>query len=73
MFVRRKEISLASIGKRRTPEKVDPYFFCFALHACLVGGWTNALLYRRPFRSLLQRVYDIPMSEAVQESPKMVP
>ena len=28
-----------------------------ALHACLVGGWTSALLYRRPFMSILQKVY----------------
>ncbi|CAK9024640.1 unnamed protein product [Durusdinium trenchii] len=42
-----------------------------ALHACLVGGWVNAVLYRRPAMSLLQEVYKIPLSEVSQDSPKV--
>ena len=44
-----------------------------ALHACLVGGWTSALLYRRPFMSILQKVYSVPMSEVDQNEPKIIP
>ncbi|CAK9052664.1 Uncharacterized protein (Fragment), partial [Durusdinium trenchii] len=43
-----------------------------ALHVCLVGGWVNAVLYRRPAMSLLQEVYKIPLSEVSQDSPKVI-
>ncbi|CAK9109555.1 unnamed protein product [Durusdinium trenchii] len=34
-----------------------------ALHACLIGGWVSAAMYRRPFMSILQKAYKIQMSE----------
>ena len=43
-----------------------------ALHACLIGGWVSAAMYRRPFMSILQKAYKIQMSEVDQERPKTV-
>ena len=42
-----------------------------ALQASLIGGWVNAVLYRRPTMSLIQDLYKTPLSQ-VQETPKLV-
>ena len=44
-----------------------------ALHACLVGGWTSCLMYRRPLMSILDKVHSfIDMSRVNQASPKVL-
>ena len=44
-----------------------------ALHACLLGGWTHSLLYRRPRMSILQEAYKLcPLSDLVQQNPRLV-
>ena len=45
-----------------------------ALLSCLVGGWTSAAMFRRPFMSVLSELYKVcDFSEVDQESPKLVP
>ena len=43
------------------------------LHLCLVGGWTSALMFRRPFMSILDRVFHLVDINAYNpSSPKLV-
>ena len=43
-----------------------------ALMACLVGGWTSTLMFRRPFMSILDRLHrDFDFSQVEQEAPKL--
>ena len=45
-----------------------------ALHACLVGGWTSCLMYRRPLMAILDRVHSFTDLSAVNQSkPKVLP
>eukprot|EP00435_Cladocopium_sp_Y103_P051633 s1074_g16.t1 len=45
-----------------------------ALHSCLLGGWTHALLYRRPFMSLLNKAYKlVTTSELTQGEANLIP
>lgn len=43
------------------------------LHACLLGGWTHSLLYRRPFMSILDRAYKLCPSDQLldQDKPRL--
>ena len=44
-----------------------------ALWACLIGGWTSCLMYRRPLMSLFSEVYQvIDVEECNQEAPKVI-
>lgn len=65
----RKRLSLAYISLELSQLSFTPD----ALIACLVGGWVNALLYRRPMMSLLQNVCEVPMSSTDQEQPTLIP
>ncbi len=43
-----------------------------ALHACLVGGWTSCLMFRRPLMSVFDHVYHcVDMSAVDQAAPKL--
>ena len=45
-----------------------------ALAACLVGGWTSAMMFRRPFMSILSRLHkDFDFSAVDQVAPKLLP
>lgn len=66
----RKRLSLAfiSLELAKVPQTSD------ALWACLIGGWTSCLMYRRPFMSLFSEVYSIVnMEEVSQDRPKLCP
>ena len=44
-----------------------------ALHLCLIGGWTSALMFRRPFMSILQSSFQlVDMAFFNASSPKLV-
>ena len=44
-----------------------------ALHACLVGGWTSRLMFRRPLMSILDRVHSFAdLSSVKQEDPQVL-
>ncbi|CAK9071555.1 Uncharacterized protein SCF082_LOCUS35379 [Durusdinium trenchii] len=42
-----------------------------ALQASLIGGWVNAVLYRRPAMSLIYDLYKTPLSD-VHETPRLI-
>ena len=64
---KRLALSFLSLELARLPMTTD------ALHACLVGGWTSCLMYRRPFMSVLAKSYSLcPSSEINQDDPKIV-
>ena len=43
-----------------------------SLHACLLGGWTHAMMYRRQFMSILSKSYAVfPLSEIDKDNPKI--
>lgn len=43
-----------------------------ALHACLIGGWTHVIMYRRQFMSLLSQAYKLaPMDQVDKNYPKL--
>lgn len=43
-----------------------------ALHACLIGGWTSTLMFRRPLMSVFDRVYQCcDMAGVDQSSPQL--
>ena len=45
-----------------------------SLHACLIGGWTSALMYRRPLMSVLFASHHLFDSSALDSSrPKVIP
>ena len=45
-----------------------------SLHLCLIGGWTSALLFRRPFMSVLSKSYALVDGNDVDSNhPKLVP
>ena len=52
-------LSLRLAAKRATAD---------ALHACLVGGWTSCLMYRRPLMSVLDRVHRFADMSLVDQS-----
>ena len=44
-----------------------------ALHACLVGGWTSCLMFRRPLMSILDKVHSFTdLSKVDQSDPKVL-
>lgn len=44
-----------------------------ALHACLIGGWTSCLMYRRPLMAILDRVHRFTdMSQVDQAHPRIL-
>lgn len=66
----RKRLALAFISL----ELAKMRFTSDALWACLIGGWTSCLMYRRPFMSLFAEVYKLVKAEEIsQDSPKLVP
>ena len=45
-----------------------------ALHLCVLGGWTSALLFRRPLMSILQKAFHVvDISKFDAAHPKLVP
>ena len=57
-------VTLELVGLRWTTD---------ALHACLLGGWTHSLLYRRPMMSVLQEAYKLSsLSSLDQDNPQLV-
>ena len=64
---KRLALSFLSLELARLPVTSD------ALHACLVGGWTSCLMYRRPFMSILAKSYTLCSSEDLsQDDPKII-
>eukprot|EP00435_Cladocopium_sp_Y103_P040350 s366_g11.t1 len=64
----RKRLALSMI----TLELVQLRATTDVLHACLLGGWTHCLMYRRPFMSLLSKSYHLcPSDQIDQDEPKL--
>ena len=65
---KRLALSFISLELARLPCTTD------ALHLCLLGGWTHALMYRRPFMSLVEKSYKaVDAGSVSQDHPKLVP
>ena len=44
-----------------------------SLHVCLLGGWTSAMLFRRPFMSLIKGGYSLVAADSVDaQHPKLI-
>ena len=64
----RKRLALSMI----TLELVQLGATTDVLHACLLGGWTHCLMYRRPFMSVLAKSYHLcPSDQIDQDEPKL--
>ena len=65
-----KRLALAFVSL----ELANLRFTTDAIHACLLGGWTSALMYRRPMMSILRHSYKcFAMSDVDQDQPKVFP
>lgn len=57
-----KRLALAFISSALSTSK----WTTDALHACLLGGWVHALLYRRPAMSIAQRCFGMPLQKLLR-------